>query len=141
MRVRSTSRVHALRKVRGAAVEHVQLLHPVGQELLAVGHFAAQLVKLMFGALGQLLFAQPVAQVVQLVGQFGLVAFEALEGVSKRAQPARFDQRLARQAQQAVEVFAVSRTTRSLPSGFRGQDGRRSRILDRDGGGGDDGIL
>ena len=59
--------IHALRKVGRAAVEHVQLLHPVGQKLLAFGRFAAQLVKLMFRALGQVLFAQPVAQVVQLV--------------------------------------------------------------------------
>ncbi len=97
--------IHALRKVGRAAVEHVQLLHPVGQKLLAFGHFAAQLVKLMFRALGQVLFAQPVAQVIQLVGQLGLVAFEALERVGKRAQPARFDQRLARQPQQAIEIL------------------------------------
>ena len=80
--------IHALRKVSRAAVEHVQLLHPVGQKLLAFSRFTAQLAKLMFRALGQVLFAQSVAQVVQLLRQLRLVAFETLERVGKRAQPA-----------------------------------------------------
>ena len=49
--------IHALGKVSRAAVEHIQLLHSLGQELLAFGDLAAQLVELMFRAVGQVLIA------------------------------------------------------------------------------------
>ena len=58
--------IHALRKVRGAAVEQVQLLQAVGQKLLAAGHFVGQLVKLLFCAPGQIGFTEALAQVIQL---------------------------------------------------------------------------
>ena len=67
--------IHALRKESRAAVERVQLLNPVGQKPLAFGCLRAQLVELSFRGLGQGFIPQPLAQVIQLIGQLRLVPF------------------------------------------------------------------
>jgi len=67
--------VEALGKLLGPAVKRVQLLKPVSQQLLANGCLTGQFAKLVLRARGQAVFVAPLAQIIQLLRQLGLVAF------------------------------------------------------------------
>src|SRR2546421_6134121 len=64
------------------------------------------------------------AQVIEFMGELGMVAFEPFERFGKRPKPARFDKRLAREAKQTVEIF---RGETNCPLGTLRRPQRRSR--------------